>query len=136
MNRQKKFLWSATSVALLVGVVLTATWVYSAGQLRALKYQAVYANPEDGMRALIANNYSGVNKAEIVHAGRELFDDLWFVEAHVWTVSRSDRKEFSGRDYDNPGSYFLRVQNGWIFVPEGKSPEIIAFGKWLFGLSG
>jgi len=28
------------------------------------------------------------------------------------------------------------VQNGWVFVPEGRFPEVIAFGKWLFGLSG
>ena len=102
----------------------------------ALKGQAVYANPEDGMRTLIANSYSGVNRAEIVHAGRELFDDLWFVEAHVWAVSRSDGKKNSGQDYDNPGSHFLRVQHGWVYVPEGKLPEVIALGKWLFGLSG
>ena len=67
---------------------------------------------------------------------KEIFDNLWFVEAHVWAASRSDGKGFSGRDYDNPGCFFLRVQNGWVFIPEGKFPEIIAFGKWFFSLSG
>ena len=126
----------ARSHMLVAGVVLAGLWFYSAGQLRKLRGQAVYANPEDGMRVLIAKSYSGVNKVEIVHADRELFDDLWFVEAHVRAENRADGKGFSGRDYDNPGSFFLRVENGWLFVPEGRWPEIIAFGNWLFGLSG
>ena len=78
---------------------------------------------------MIARYYSGVNKVEIVRADREIFDDLWFVEAHVWAASRSDGKGFLGRDYDNPGWFFLCVQNGWVFVPEGKFPMVVAFGK-------
>ena len=136
MNRRKKFLLSAAIVAMAVCVPLAITGVYSAGQLRALKAQAVYANPEDGMRKLISSSYSGVNKVEIVHVGREMFDDLWYVEAHIWAENRSDGKGFCGRAYDNPGSFFLHVEDGWVFIPEGKFPEIIAFGKWLFGLSG
>jgi len=137
MNRTRKFwLGIAIIVLLAMGAILTTTWAYSARQLQALKEQTVYATPEEGTRELIARYYSGVNKVEIVHAGREIFDDLWFVEAHIWAASRSDGKGFSGRDYDNPGWFFLRVQNGWAFVPEGKFPEIIAFGKWLFGLLG
>lgn len=136
MNHRRKFLLIAVIVILAVGVVLTTTWIYSAGQLRALEGKVVYVTPEDGMRELIASCYSGVDKVEIVHADKEIFDDLRFVEAHVWAASRSDGKGFSGRDYDNPGWFFLRVQNGWVFVPESKFPEIIAFGKWFFGLSG
>ena len=136
MNVRKKLLLSAGSVAAVLVFILALIWIYSAGQLWVLKDEAVYANPEDGMRALIASGYSGVEKIEIVHAGREMFDDLWFVEAHVWAEGRSDGKGFRGRAYDNPGSFFLRVEDGWVFVPEGKFPEVIAFGKWLFGLSG
>ncbi|MBC8447426.1 MAG: hypothetical protein H8D78_06725 [Chloroflexi bacterium] len=136
MNRTRKLLLSVAIVVLVAGIVLTATRAYSAGQLRALKSQTVYTSPEEGMHELIASYYSGVDKVKIVHADKEIFDELWFVEAHVWATSRSDGKGFSGRDYDNPGWYFLRVQNGWVFVPEGKHPEIIAFGKQHFGLSG
>ena len=136
MNRRKKLLLSGAIATLVSGVILTTIWVYSAGQLRVLKGRGVYANPEDGMRTLIASSYCGVNKVKIVHSGREIFDDLWFVEARVWAEQRADGKGFSGREYDNPGSFFLRVQNGWVLVPEGKFPEVIAFCKWLFGLSG
>lgn len=88
------------------------------------------------MQELIANHYSGVERADRVHAGENIFADLWFVEAHVWAAGRSDERGFAHRGYDNPGWYFLRVQDGWVFVPEGRLPEVIAFGKWLFGLSG
>lgn len=134
MKRRRKLLLAIAAVILVASVVLTSTRVYSAGQLRAMKGQAVYATPQDGMHELIASAYSGVEKIEIVHAGKSVFDDLWFVEAHVWAASRSDGKGLS-RGYDNPGCFFLRVQNGWLFVPEGKFPEIVAFGQWLFGLS-
>jgi len=103
MNHRKKFLLIAAIVILAVGVVLATTWVYSIGQLRALEGQVIYATPEDGMRELIASYYSGVDKVEIVHSEKEIFDDLLFVEAHVWAASRSDGKRLSGRDYDNPG---------------------------------
>lgn len=96
----------------------------------------VYETPEEGSRRLISRYYSGVNKVEIVRADKEIFDDLWFIEACVWADSCFDGKGFSGRDYDNPGWSFLRVQNGWVFIPEGKFPEMVAFSKWLFGLIG
>ena len=136
MNRTRKFWLGIATIILLAGAILTTTWAYSARQLQIVRGQPVYATPEKGTRELIACSYSGVNKVEIVHAGREIFDDLWFVEAHVWAASRSDGKGFSGQDYDKPGWFFLRVQNGWVFMPEDKFPEIIAFGKWFFGLSG
>ena len=136
MNRTRKLLGSATIVILMVGVVLTTMWAYSVRQLQALKSQVVYPSLEDGVREMVANRYSGVDKAEIVHADKEIFDDLWFVEVHVWAASRRDGKGFSDRDYDNPGWYFLRLQDGWVFVPEGKHPAIIAFGKRLLKVQG
>jgi len=75
-----------------------------------------------------------VDKIEIAHAGKKIFDDLWFVEARVWAAGRSDGKGFSSRSYDNPGWFFLRVENGWVFVPEGRFPVVITFGKRLSGL--
>ena len=131
MNR-RRFLLSAAIVILAVGAVLTTTWVYSARQLRALKGQAVYASPEDGMRELIANHYSGVERIEIIHAGKEIFNDLWFVEARVWADSRVSGGRMKYPDGDNPGCFFLRLPKGWVLVPEGKFPVVIAFGKRLF----
>lgn len=135
MSKKKIIFIVFAAIILIVGAFLIATWVYSTKQLQALRGQEVYVTPEKGAQELIAQYYSGVNKVEIVHAGREIFEELWFIEAHVWAAKRSDGKGFSDRDYDNPGWFFLHVQNGWIFVPESKYPEILAFGKWLYGLS-
>ena len=74
-------------------------------------------------------------RVEIVAAGEEMFDDLYFVVAHVWAGSRRDGKGFMNREYDSPGCFFLRTQRGWVLVPEGKFPEIIMLGKSLFRLS-
>ncbi len=133
MSRRRKLLLSVAILVLVVSFVLASIGVYSGRQLRALKGQAVYTTPEDGMQELIANHYSGVERVDLVRAGESIFADLWFVEAHVWAASRSDGKGFSNRGYDNPGWYFLRVQNAWVFVPENRFPEVVAFGKWLFG---
>jgi len=135
MSKKKKYFIIFAAIILIVGAFFIATWVYSTEQLQALSGQEVYITPEKGAQELIELYYSGVNKVEIVHAGREIIEELWFVEVRVWAAKRSDGKGFSDRDYDNPGWFFLHVQNGWIFVPESKFPEIIAFGKWLYGLS-
>ena len=134
VDQQKRLLLSAALSALLTGIILTALYAYSATQMRVLNSQTSYANPEDGMRAMIADSYSGVTKVEILHADKEIFENLWFVEARVWAASRVDGKVLSDQDSDNPGSFFLRVHKGWAIVPEGKCPEVIALGAWLFGL--
>lgn len=76
-----------------------------------------------------------MSEVEIVSSGREMFDDLYFVEALVWAASRCDSKGLSDQSYDNTGYFFLRIENGWVFVPEGKFPEVIALGKRVFRLS-
>ena len=134
MSKRRKFLVIFAAIIFVVGAFFIATWVYSTKQLQALRGQEVYVTPEKGAQELIALYYSVVNKVEIVQAGREIFEELWFVEVRVWAAKRSDGKGFSNRDYDNPGWFFLHVQNGWVFVPESKFPEIIAFGKGFYGL--
>ncbi len=136
MSRGRKLLLGVATIVLVVGFVLASIGLYSCGQLRTLKEKEVYATPEEGVQELIASHYYGVERVDIVYAGENIFANLRFIEAHVWASSRSDGKGFVHRGYDNPGWYFLRVQNGWVFVPEGRFPEVIAFGKWLFGLSG
>ena len=134
MSKKKIIFIIFAVIILIVATFFIATWVYSAKQLQALNDQEVYVTPEKGAQELIVRYYSGVKKVEIVHAGQETFEELWFVEVRVWAAKRNYGKGFSGRDYDNPGWFFLHVQNGWVFVPESKFPEIIAFGKWLYGL--
>jgi len=78
----------------LAGLVLATTCIYSTKQLKILKQQPVYTNPEDGMRELVLNQYFEIDKVEIAHSGKEVFNDLYFVEVNVWATNRIDGKGF------------------------------------------
>lgn len=137
MRRRQRIALAGIVAVCAVGVgVLVFAGIYAAMHLPRLQSEAMYASPEEGMLGLIQNSYSGIKRVEIVSADRLYrFDDLWFVIAHVWAEKRSDGGGFHNRDYDNPGCFFLKIDDGWVFVPEGKA-EIIALGKHLFRLSG
>ncbi len=144
MNRKTKALLGLShAVVLVMGLAagltlggLLGLYVHASTHLSDLEHRAAYSTPEQAMQSLVAESYVGIRKMEIVYANRELFDDLWFVKVHVWATGRGDGQGFAGREYDNPGSYFLRLKNGWVLVPESRGPILIALGKWLFGLAG
>lgn len=131
--------WRPLAAALLLlapalcGISLGA---YSGAQLEALQGQAIYASPEEDAQALVATLYSGVERVDLIHAGQSIVPDLWFVELHVWAASRSDGRGLASRDHDNPGWFFLRVPDGWVFIPEDRHPELVSLGKWLLDLVG
>ncbi len=133
-RRQRKRM---VALLLLVPAVCGASLAaYSWAQTRALEEHPVYAAPEEGAAALVAQLYSDMERVDIVYANESVFPHLWFVETHVWAAERSDGTPLSARGYDNPGWFFLRLQNGWVFVAEDRLPELVALGCWLFGLSG
>lgn len=134
MSRRRIFR-SGVVVLLVVMGLLMALWIYSTVQLQILKTRGVHSSPADGMYSLVFKDYHGVKKIEVVRVNREIFDRLRFVEVYVWAQGRSDGKSLDDEDYDNPGEFFVRVRKGWVFVPEGRFPHIVALGQWLLGLS-
>ena len=60
---------------------------------------------------------------------------VWFVIAQVWADRRPDGKLTSPRGYYVPGSYFVRVRQGWVHVPEGRFPHLIGTYMQWFGLA-
>jgi hypothetical protein len=120
---------------LLVGAVaLAVVCAYSRQQVQALQGQPAYATPEEGTRAMAAAHYVGLRDVEIVRAGCEpcALGNLYFVEARVWAESRSDGQAVT-EGGDNPGWFFLRQGEGWVFVPEERRPWFIALGQRLLG---
>ncbi len=107
---------------------------YSVRQLQVLSAGEAFATPEEGARELVARYYSGITRVEIIRVEKEIFEDLWFVQARVQATSRSDGRELPSAGYDNPGWFFLRIRDGWVFVPESRLPWIIALGKGIFNL--
>jgi len=124
----------AVALAVVAAVALAGVYVYSRQQLTALHDQPVYATPEEGMRHVVADAYLGLKKVEIVHAGYEpcFLGNLYFVEARVWADGRVDGKVVQAEG-DNPGGFFLRRGDGWVWVPEDRRPWFVALGQRLFG---
>jgi hypothetical protein len=121
--------------------ILVATgWLHMVGTLAAARREGVYATPEDGMRALVMKTWIGVDRVEIERAGPNSFDgdhpDVWFVTARVWAARRGDFTPVGSRGYDSAGSFFLRVRDGWVHVPEGHFPELVGSLMRLFHHSG
>jgi hypothetical protein len=145
MNRKTKALLGVShAVVLAIGLAagltlggLLGLYVHSSTHLGDLRHQAAYPTPEQAMQALIAESYVGIQRVEIVSAGKDstFLNDLHFVTARVWAERRADGR-IPHADGDLPGCYFLRLETGWVLVPEGRWPALIALGKRLFRLSG
>ena len=124
--------------ALLMAVFLSFTWGYTTVRLELAKREGIYPTAEDAMRAHIARHWRGIEQVEIEYAGPNEKDGsdphVWFVMAKVWAARRGDLTLVGGRGYDSAGSFFLRVQEGWVHVSEGAFPEFVGFGMKLFDI--
>jgi hypothetical protein len=125
------------AVVQLAAMLAVALWFHTALNLEVAKQKGIYVSPEEGMRTLVSRSWIDVERVEITYAGPNSFDGshphVWFVVARVWAARRADGKPVAQRGYDSAGSFFLRVQEGWVHVPEGRFPELIGLGIRLFG---
>lgn len=144
MGQRKKLLLLLVATGLVMvqcaPVLAGMTWLHMVTTLERAKREGRYATPEDGMRALAHQSWSDVEQIEIVSAGPNAFDGsnphVWFVTAKVWAARRGDGKPISPRGYGAAGSFFLRVQDGWVHVSEGSFPEVIGLLMRLFDYWG
>ena len=124
---------------LAIPVCQASTFLYTVWQVESAKSRGIYSTPEDGMRASMSG-YSGVERVEIEYAGTNSFDGsnphVWFVVARTYGHDRSDGEVFGEDESIGGGSFFLRVENGWVHVPEGTFPEFVGFGMHLYGVYG
>ena len=125
---------------LLVLLFFAGSWVYATGQLTLAKAQGIYSTPEEGMEQMLlqgAGDYL-VERVEIVSAGPNYHDGrrphVWFVIAHVWVDQRPNGKPAT-RGHGG-GSYFLRVEDGWVHVPECSFPGFVGWVMEFYGLEG
>jgi hypothetical protein len=93
--------------------------------LALAKHEGIYASPEEGMRVLIAHTWRNVDRIEFEYAGPNERDGrdphVRFVVAKVYLQGQER--------YQYPGSYFLRLEEGWVHVPEGRLPRLV--GTWM-----
>jgi hypothetical protein len=122
------------AVVLFLAVGLGGLHAHSQRQVAALRGQPAFATPEQGALQMAALHYSGLRHVQIAHAGYEpcFLSNLYFVQARVLAERRSDGKAL-GPGGDNPGWFFLRGGEGWVFCPESSRPWLVALGQQLFG---
>ena len=125
-------------VVALVPLFFACSWVYAASQLASAKNEGIYPTPEEAVIGRNSQGWGGarVVRIENVRAGpnsRNAQPHVWFGEATVYL----DRAPMG---YDetsySSGSFYLRVREGWVHVPEGAFPEFIGWVMELYNLEG
>ena len=133
----RKVLAVLAAIAVLVHLATLAVglpWAYVFAQLEFAKAQAVYVSPEEGMEALLRRVWPDAERIIIERAGPNSGDGrsphVWYVVGRAWISGREDRpRGFGG------GSFFLRVIEGWVHIPEGFFPELTGLLMQVYGIS-
>ena len=131
----------------IIVIIATTIWfvprglrLYAGFQIEKAKHEGIFPTAEAGMLSLIARTYSNIEGVEIDQVGTNSFDGsdshIWFVEARVYAPRRADGKSTGEKGYDNPGSFFIHIDDGWVHVPEGAFPELVGWAMARFELYG
>lgn len=131
--------WLVFTGLCLMLLFFLGTWVYAKSHLALAKNEGIYDTPEEAVLALNSSGWGGaeVIRIENVHAGPNFpngtLPHVWFGGADVYL----DRIPDGGRwDHYAAGSYYLRVKEGWVHIPEGALPDYIGLVMVLYGLEG
>jgi hypothetical protein len=123
----------------LIPLFFGCLWIYATSQLTLAKNNGVYPTAKDAVIASNSKGWGGAHVTSIdnIHTGPNSFDGshphIWFGTATV----HYDRIPQGGRhDWDLAGSYYIHVQDGWVWVSEGAFPELIGWIMELYHLEG
>lgn len=130
--------WLLIPIALVVFFVL-ATWGYAKGQLAVARARGVYPTPEEAITDRFSEGWGGANvvSVENVHAGP---NDPHGSQPHIWFGGADvylDRVPEGGRrTHYVTGSFYVRVADGWVYMPEGAFPPYVGWVMALYKLEG
>ncbi len=125
-----------------LAIVVALSFVYTNLALFFMSRDGVYASPEAGMRAMIAENYVDSEDSPVIYSGNSSFDGssahIAYVVACIWGRRLDGTQTGTGgrHIYDQRGHFFLDTTKGWVFMPEGLSPTFIGFWMDVFGMAG
>jgi hypothetical protein len=140
MTRRKTILLLCLAAQAYAVLLPACAYGYTIFQLGLGRLEGVYPSPEAGIRSLIESTYTGLQRVEIEYAGTNSFDGsfphVWYVIARVWADPHPDGQPLNPSVYDSPQSFFLKVHDGWIHIPEGAMPELIGLAMQVFHLEG
>ena len=129
-------------VLLLIPLVCAGSaWLYTTTQLAVAKSRGIYESPEAGMLAMIEKSYRDVSQVTIEYSGPNSSNGklphVWFVVARVYADQRADGKPVGNNrtGYDYPGSFYIKIREGWVHVSEGAFPVFIGRMMEVFGIT-
>lgn len=126
-------------LGILIAIV-PVSWAYTSIQLSSARSKGVHASPEEGMLALIDQNYAPDKTVKILYAGPNSQNGnqphVWYVIAEVRASARADGSEMGSNGCEAPGSFFLQTTDGWVHVPEGAFPGFVGFWMNVFDMAG
>jgi hypothetical protein len=126
-------------VAALIPLFFVCIWAYAASRLALAKNEGVYPSVEE---AVIARNSQGFGGAEVVRieAVRASVNQHDGSQPHVWfggaTVYMDRVPDGYTWDHYAAGSFYIRVKEGWVHVPEGAFPSFIGWVMELYNMEG
>jgi hypothetical protein len=134
---------------LILAVIAVFTIIITLHTISSLKWarsQGVFDTPQQGVISRVYHYYCGVESVEIKQAGTNSFDGsnphVWFVIYRVIARSRipCDPEE-AGTDpfhkiSEGGGIFWLNTKDGWVYMPEGRFPQVIGFGMKILDLAG
>jgi len=123
---------------LLIPLLVAGPWAYAVARLEMAKREGVYATPEEAVRARAAT-VEGV-EVERIQMMWDGPSDPDGTLPHVWFAGANviyDRPHpYTGRRFNSMGSYYIRVEEGWVHVPEGAFPTLIGRLMTIYHLEG
>ncbi|NIS68596.1 MAG: hypothetical protein GTO12_06480 [Proteobacteria bacterium] len=126
-------------VVSLIPLFFVSIWLYATSQITLAKHEGVYPSPEEAVVSRLSQGWGGaeVVRLEGVRASINQHDGsqphVWFGGARVYL----DRIPIGGtRDSYSAGSYYIRVEDGWVWMREGAFPEFIGWVMELYHLEG
>ncbi|MCA9970422.1 MAG: hypothetical protein KC425_09420 [Anaerolineales bacterium] len=142
-RRQQRVLRAALILAALVLLYFGGIYGYATAQIARAKARGVYPTAEAAARATWRDGFGGaeVLRLSLRHCGpNNPHDDpadrrvvVWFCTAQV----QLDRAP-EGRDWSAylAGGFFVRVRDGWAWMPEGALPGAVGRIMNLYHLEG
>jgi len=142
MKKKIRVIALSVFVLLLIPFICAGSaWLYTTSQLTLAKSRGIYESPEAGMLAMIKKSYGDISQATIEYSGPNSrngkLPHVWFVVARVKADQRTDGKPVGNNRtrYEYPGLFYLKIREGWVFVPEGAFPVLIGRMMEVFGIT-
>lgn len=124
--------------AALVPVFFGCLWAYAAAQIASAKSGGIYPTAEEAVVAKNSESWGGAQVVRIENVHAEQNDRN--AQPHVWfggaTVILDRVPAGFNRAYTVSGSYYIRVRDGWVLMPEGAFPEFVGWVMELYHLEG